>query len=274
MKLGPLDFGGVVANVFSLLFRNVGHYLILAFALAYPMHFTGAFLNFLLQDSAGTINATATALSGAVNVLVLVLAGAILDACLTHSIAKQYIEEYTSIGETLHRVGSRLGAILASTIIVWVVSASGFSLILIPLVLAPEGGHSAVILVFLIGAAWFIPFLILFLTFIVYIPALMLEDLGPIRALKRAAFLMRGLKLRTFGVLFVIQLLTQALSIPFVVLFVMFQGQGAQYVNLFLAPLVASAWSLLRAAVIVVTYFDGRVRREGFGIQNLVELFE
>lgn len=119
-------------------------------------------------------------------------------------------------------------------------------------------------------------FVMIWLMFMVYLsePALVVEDLGPVAAMKRAMQLIRGNWWRFFGVLLVmglittmLQSLTTGLSAWLLILlfprYEMFiSGTLNTVITVFLTP--------LNYIVIVLFYFDVRVRNEQFDLYFLL----
>jgi hypothetical protein len=272
VKLGPLDFGGVVANSFTLLFRNAGHYLLLAVLVGVPVYFLTNLAQILVQKS-GEANDPVIALVGiGINVVGTLAASTFLPGCMAHSVAKHYLEEPVSIRDSLSKALFKLHIIIGATFLMWFVCFAGF-LLFIP---AAAAGPNYLVIAFIILFAWAIPAVVLFFSFFVYVPSILIENTGPVEALKRSWFLMKGIRLRTFGVMFVVALLFGMLGAPFQVVatILTLQGGPGELITLTGGTAVQSANSLVLAAIVVVTYFDARVRREGFGLKNLAELFE
>ncbi len=110
------------------------------------------------------------------------------------------------------------------------------------------------------------------------VPALLVEGIGPVRAMRRSWNLVRGSWWRTFGILIVTVILEIVLYLVFLALF---QGIAAIIPGVgddLRSALSAAATTLVDAligplAAIVVTllYFDLRVRNEGYDLDQLAQ---
>jgi uncharacterized membrane protein YfcA len=112
----------------------------------------------------------------------------------------------------------------------------------------------------------------------VYVPAIIVEDAGIISSLTRSRFLMDGIKARTFGVLFIMRfaggIIGGLIGGIGAAVALSTKSSGMQIPFAAALSMVQAFFMVLTAAIEVVTYFDGRVRRENFGIENLAELFD
>ena len=109
-------------------------------------------------------------------------------------------------------------------------------------------------------------------------PALLFEDTGPVRALKRSFGLVRGSWWRVLGVLMVGVLLVSILSgiLQGILTFIPAALADGNEVVLALTAVVAGTVAVtlttpFTAAVFALVYFDQRVRREGFDLELLAQ---
>lgn len=149
---------------------------------------------------------------------------------------------------------SLVGAVIGSTTVMAVLMVLGFA---VPGILA--------------GVIW------LSLTFLM-VPALVVEDLGPIRALRRANELAKGGRIRVCAtaILAYLVMILPTIGLPFVLGMgpMLWNPQAAGQVStvqLYLYEVVmigASAFTTpFMVATMVFTYYDRRVRREGYDVE-------
>lgn len=156
---------------------------------------------------------------------------------------------------------SLVGALIGSTVVMTVLMGLGFA---VPGVVA--------------GVVW------LSLTFLIA-PALVIEKLGPVKALRRANELAKGGRLRVCAtsILAYLVMLLPTLGLPFVL------GMGAMLwspqaagqvstIQLYIYEVVMIGVSAITTpfmvAAMVFTYYDRRVRREGFDVELASESVE
>jgi hypothetical protein len=116
-----------------------------------------------------------------------------------------------------------------------------------------------------------IPALILYVMWFVAIPVCVVEQLGPFRSLGRSRQLTKGHRWKILGLLLVI--LIPAFIVGAIVggITVVFVGATlGQIVNL----IWSAAWTAFLAIVLVVTYHDLRVAKEGVDTEQIAAVFE
>ena len=181
------------------------------------------------------------------------IAGLLATGATFKALAEAYLSHPPSAGESLRYAARRLHSLLWLTILFSLVVAIGTLLLIIP------GIYLGVSLA-------------------VVIPALMLENLKGGKALRRSYGLVRGRWWPTFGVVILGWFLIPAIvggiiGFAFQVALVATVDSPTAVVGLStLGQVLSSVFTTaLQAAVIVVLYFDLRVRKEGFDLQLLAE---
>jgi glycerophosphoryl diester phosphodiesterase family protein len=108
------------------------------------------------------------------------------------------------------------------------------------------------------------------------LPAIFAEDAGPVRALGRSFQLVKGEWWRTLGILILLELLIgilgAALGGVFSVLFTVIPGlslAARQVLSQVASSLVTAVISPIPALTITLLYFDLRVRKEGYDLEEL-----
>jgi hypothetical protein len=134
------------------------------------------------------------------------------------------------------------------------------------------------VLVALGTVALIVPGVWLFVSYSVAVPALLLERIGPVKALRRSFRLVRGRWWPTAGVLLVGYLLIGilgALATGVIMLVPALVAEGNTLVGAFGAVVGGTVGSVLTtpysAAVVARLYFDLRVRKEGLDLQLIAE---
>lgn len=127
-----------------------------------------------------------------------------------------------------------------------------------------------------IGGIVAIPLMIwIYILFVFSNEAVIVENVGPIKAIRRSIALAKGNRDggRIFGTLLVAGLIIGAIGIGVGMLAAGLTAQGPQ--NFTLAQGITEFWALLAApfstAVVVVLYFDQRIRREGFDLALMAQ---
>jgi hypothetical protein len=177
-------------------------------------------------------------------------------------------------GDVLRSTLSRYGALLGATVLLGLV---GITVLAVPLALiiggiASDAGQFIAIGGFLMVVA--VPLMIwLLVRLSLAYPAIVMERVGPVAALKRSWELVGGRWWRVFGTVLLAQIITgivaQIAAFPFSLpgqlfggLFaVVFLALGTTLSAIVTTPLVANAQTLL--------YYDGRIRSEGYDLELL-----
>lgn len=191
----------------------------------------------------------AQALLAAVSLVVTLLTTA---ACVK-AVSDVYLDHPTSFGASLRFAVRRLPALLVMEMLLVLGLIAGFVALIVP-------------------GIW------LYAAWSVASPALLIERVGPARALGRSSGLVRGRWWPTAGVLLVSVIMVAVVSGAFQALLVAVASLPSQP-SLLLAVIVAVASGTVStiiaqpfsAAVITMLYYDLRVRSEGYDLQLLAE---
>ncbi len=187
---------------------------------------------------------------GAVTVLLTLLLTALATAACTRAVADGYLGEPTSWRASLRFALRKLLPVIAVSILVVVLAVLS--------------------LVGVIVAAIYVG-----VRLALSAPALLIEDLGPIAALKRSWRLVKDRWWVTFGVFVISSLLVALLAglIQLLLLAPLLADSDNELLGGVLTALgaiVANVFTLpIQAAVITILYFDLRVRKEGFDLELL-----
>lgn len=179
------------------------------------------------------------------------IAVALVYAALAVAVSRYYLGRTVTVGDAYACVMPRLGSLLATWLLVFVVVAIGAMLCVIP------GIYLAVVLAF----AW---------------PLVVLEDRSPTDAMSRSAELVRGYWGRVFVTMLLLSLIVVviqwAITAPVNLIGQAVFGGGA--LSLGVAQLVSVLVQMivlpLSVTGLVVLYYDLRVRKEAFDLQLLM----
>ena len=263
LPLHPMSIGDVLDGAFKLLKANARTLLLVVAAFVVPIQLVSAFVvrdqvstgfldvlsdptiaesqaDFSLGDAAGSI---ITVLLGLVTTPL--IAGAVSRVC-----AASYLGQPIGPGDALKGTLRRLPALLAAAFLVLLAQGLGFLLCILPGI-AVTVLYSAVT------------------------PALMIEDLGPVAAMRRSWRLLKPRFWPVLGIVALAWLIASFLGnllggIPSAVgalfggsLAWLWIGVGAVLASIVSAPITAIVDTLL--------YFDGRIRHEGFDLQVMAQ---
>ncbi|GAB3532928.1 glycerophosphoryl diester phosphodiesterase membrane domain-containing protein [Arthrobacter tecti] len=239
-----------------------------------------------------TVGLIASFLSvGSVLILLTSVGVLILQGVLIIPIARAVLNERTGFKALWKLAGRRilpllgLGAIL---FLIWAVSITILVVIFVGLALAMEQGSIAIIIIGTLAAiavaAW------LNVKWVMAPAALMLENVGPIAALRRSWTLTTGNWWRTFGILIltaiIVSVITQIVTMPISLIGVgfgsfttdpasfetgMFQSLPMLLILQSITAVFTAVGFAFQAGVTALLYVDLRIRREGFDIVLLRE---
>ncbi|HEX2078149.1 MAG TPA: hypothetical protein VHG08_10585 [Longimicrobium sp.] len=287
--LRPLGSGEILDGAFTLYRRNFPLFLATAgipsVVLLAAFRLLGRGL--VAAMAGGDPGALAAAALGGGFVVMVVSVGSALVMwnALTHQAAQAYTGRPASIADGL-RVGMRRALpLLGSTLIAFLglmLAAVGVSVVLmiVLLVFSVLGAAGAVVGALLTFLAWVAVFLAAFGVLFAVTPAIVVEGAGPLEAVERSFALSRDALGRVVGVLLVALLITYLPSVAVDWL----TGGFAQLMNPSVMPTpgtlmtrqllsiaVAAITTPFLVAVIVLLYFDRRVRTEALDVQMMAD---
>lgn len=257
-QLRPLSVGEMLDAGFRLFRHRFGTLVACVLVPIVPLTILGTIITASTDEGAFDVNAPAnesgTAIAGAiVGALVQSVGAALAVAACFKVISAAYLGERSSAGDSLRYALGRFLPLIATYIIVVLITIPGFILLLLP-------------------GIW------LTIKLCMAFPAVVFERAGPFRAVGRSWRLTRGNWWRVFGALFVVFLI--ALVINFALTAVL-GGTAASSDSIseiafaVLATLITLLTYVLTyplwAAVMTVIYYDLRVRHEAFDLQLLAQ---
>ena len=255
--LRPLAFGEVLDQAFGLYRRCFLPLLMISLVCSgLP-----TLLNLAIQARGGAMEMAGLAL---VTLVLSLLGGALANCASTFVVSEQYLGRTLEPAEALRRAWPRAGNIIATTLTVGFLTAIGFLLLIVPGIIAAAGFSLAV-------------------------TASALEGLASDAARKRSWELTRGFRWHMLGLMIVYGIVVWILVIGFGVLgtFLSGAGPGSDPATLAAAAtgapvLIASALGALVTlavnpilyCILIVAYYDLRVRKEAFDLDLLATTME
>ncbi len=266
LPLHPMSVGDVLDGSFKLLKANARTILIIVATIVIPVQLISAFavrdqvsIGFLNLLNDPTLaggdsgvdfgNAGVTIITG----LLTLLTGPFIAGAVSRVVAASYIGEVMGPAAALKITVRRFGALLAASILVFLVEAVGIVLCIVPGLLA-------------------------FALYTAVTPAVMIEEIGPIQAMRRSFRLLRPRMWAVLGIAVLARIIAVVLGnllggVPSVAATIL----GGSFAWLFLA--IGSILSSLVSAPVVaivatLLYFDGRIRNEGFDLQMMARDLE
>lgn len=188
--------------------------------------------------------------AGVVVLVLALLAMTLATAASTRLVADTYLAEPGTAGGSIRYAARRIWALLGATVVAAVATVAGFYACLVPGIW--------------LAVSWW-----------VFIPALLVEGIGPMASLRRSLVLTRNRFFSTAGALVAVILFQEVLSALFdLVGMIVLQsdpsGTGNIVVNSVLQGLATTLTLPVAAAAVVVWYFDLRVRSEGFDVWMMI----
>jgi hypothetical protein len=238
---GDFRVGRVFTQTFSVLSRNLLPFCIVTVIAALPYYF--------LLGADGRPAGAMTAGRAGVTILWFILAlllNALSQAVILYAAFEDMRGRPVNMMESLRIGFGRILPVLGTAIVVGVLTMLG-------------------------GIALVIPAFIVMTMLFVAIPACVVERLGPVKSAGRSAALTKGYRWRVFGlwISFMIVLgIVQSVSV----------GIGSAIGGVFVAQLILLLWNAVyiafSATLVVVTYRDLRVAKEGVDTDQIAAVFD
>lgn len=285
IPLRPLTLGDIFSGTMGTIRGNPGATLglsaLVALIVAVPAVLTTLALSgadLTATDDSGTTINLGTQLSSSVTAIYTVIAGIFLTGMLTAVVAEAVLGRRISIGETWHKVRGRLLPLLGMTLLVALAAVVVVAVVtgIIVLLAVTSGAIVAVPVGILLGIGTLVLIIWAAVKISLASPALVLERVGPITALRRSWSLSKGQWWRIFGISLLAQVIVATISnivqLPGVVLLgATAADSGAPSVGAVIAvELVSVVVSALTApftsGVTALLYLDQRIRKEALDV--------
>jgi hypothetical protein len=198
----------------------------------------------------------------------------IATAAMTRAVGDIYMGATATVGGAYGAVGRRLGSVVAVALLLFLTGvglfAVGFGLAIGALY--AFGSSGAALLIVLIPALIFVV-IVVYTRWLFAAPIVILERVGARAALRRSWQLVRGSTPRVLGITLLVGLITGILSAIVSALLGVVTQFGDENVRLILSQLASLIVAVLiqpiSFIVVVLLYYDLRIRREAFDIEML-----
>jgi hypothetical protein len=198
----------------------------------------------------------------------------IATAAMTRAVADVYLDQPATVGGAYRAVGRRIGAVVGVAAILLGVGVALFAMAfgLFFGALYAFGQSGAALLIVLVPAVVFAAILI-YTRWLFAAPIVILERVGARAALRRSWQLVRGTTPRVFGITLLVGVITGILSAIVGALLGVATQFGDESVRLilnqFATLVVAVLIQPISFIVVVLLYYDLRIRKEAFDIEML-----
>jgi MFS family permease len=195
------------------------------------------------------------------------------SAALTVAISQRYLGRPETVPDAYARGVQALPRLLLSAVVIVLLFIGAVIVVSIALAVLTAIGLRVVAVIlgfvcFFVGLPW------AFLSLAFVVPAIVIDGLGPIEGIRRSFGLIDKARLRTFGLYLLAGVIWIVVAVIFSVVFLAaFIAEPTTRAVLQTAADVASATfgSALLTGVIVLLYYDQRVRKEAFDLQLAAE---
>jgi hypothetical protein len=285
--LRPLSFGEILDGAFTLYRRNFVTFILTALIPTAAIAVAVTLLGGGMMAAAGGGESLVGAILGAGLIIGLVAFVAMLMmwGALTREASQAYTGQPTSVGDGLQAGLRAILPLLGSGILAFIAImlaglGVGLGLTLLVGVLAALGGATAVLGVLVAFLGWFAFLLAAIAVLFAVTPAVVVENAGPVEALERSYKLAREALPRVIGLMCVTVLITYLPSMAVMAM----TGGFATMMNPEVVPSTSQfvtqqllGWAVgvlttpFMVSVVVLLYFDRRVRTEALDVQMMAD---
>ncbi|MBJ7593727.1 MAG: glycerophosphoryl diester phosphodiesterase membrane domain-containing protein [Candidatus Dormibacteraeota bacterium] len=198
----------------------------------------------------------------------------IATAAMTRAVGDIYLDQPASLGSAYRAVGQRLGAVVGVSMLLFGfgILLFGVSFGLVAGAVYAFGSGGSALLILVLPAAVFAAIL-MYTRWLFATPIVMLERARPVAALRRSWRLVRGTTPRVFGITILVGLITGILGAivgGLINVLTQFGDVGMRLLLTQLASLVVAVLiQPISFIVVVLLYYDLRIRKEAFDIEML-----
>lgn len=288
LVLRPMNLGDLLDGAFKLFVRNWRTVLIVSGVFLAPLYLLtswlqrdlyGGTLLDMLSDPATTQQfmeggGIGEDLAALVTTMSTVLVLPFIAGAVSKVVAASYLGEQLDAGPALRAAGRRWWALVASRVLVYLCEALPFLLATAVLVAGIVTQTTALIVVGVVAMIAAIPAALLMMAlFVATAPAIVVENLGAVRGMRRSAGLMRPRLLAVLLAAVVAGVLASLLSgilggIPATL--GLFFGDRFGWIVVAFGSLVGGLLTTPFVAIVAtLIYFDGRIRHEAFDLQAM-----
>ncbi len=198
----------------------------------------------------------------------------IATAAMTRAVGDIYLDQPASLGSAYSAVGQRLGSVVGVSMLLF-----GFGILLFAVAFGVVAGtvyalgsSGAAVLIIVLPVVIFL-MILMYTRWLFAAPIVMLERARPVAALRRSWQLVRGSTPRVFGITLLVGLITGILGAIVGALLNVLTQFGDETIRLLLTQLASLIVAILiqpiSFIVVVLLYYDLRIRKEAFDIEML-----
>lgn len=295
-RFRPMSFSDIIDEAFDLYKSNFVLLVGIGAVFYVPLQFLGGMIStsmagaFRTSATTNTVDWARIGMLGVPGVALCVLyvvAYAAVTGAFTYAISQRYLEERTSIAASYRfirrRVWRILLALLVSMVAVTAPMTIGIFVVALAAGLASQSVSSfpvwATVIGVLVGAVVAIAGIVFSVGLAFRLPfvttALVLEGLRPVAAMKRSWALANGHVGRVFGILFVTSLVVAIIAsiitgpVQYIVAMFLKDSIVGTAVQSGVSAIASALLEPITAIVLVLLYYDLRIRKEGFDLQML-----
>jgi hypothetical protein len=224
-------------------FRLLRDHFVLLFTISASLNIPFALLGEFFSSTLATNPGLAFVVSG-VSVLVILAIGPIIGAASTYAIGEVYLGREATVADSFRKGLQILLPLLGTSILSAIAVMGGLVLLVLPGIWVALG-------------------------VIVLSQVMVLEGVFGTAALSRCFELMKGQRLRAFGILFLVLIIQAVIGAG-----VGFVAGAIPIAGSLVSGIVAAVGGAYTAAVSVVLYFDIRCRKEAFEIEQLARIVD
>jgi hypothetical protein len=262
LPLHPMTLSDILDGAFKLLKANWRTVLLITAAFVVPLHLIAAFVQRNLYGGRSLFDAVnnptlqstssdnARFVVAGVVALVSLLVTPFVAGAISKVVAASYLGGEETVGSALRATGRRAWALLGAWILVHILEVIG-------------------------GLLCILPGLVVMATFVAVAPAIVIEELGPIRGMRRSARLLWPRLFPVMGIALVAGFLANVVgnvlgTVPsFAALAIGLKyGWPLLAAGSILSALITTPFVAIVATLI---YFDGRIRQEGFDLELMAD---
>jgi hypothetical protein len=302
-RLRPRDMVGILDQSFRVYRRHFLTFLAIIAVVHVPVNLIVQAINVAFQGTATDLRDSSSITSRQIEsgefsqtlVTIFVLAGALIiigvaggllqylsQGALTSAIADSYLDRPVTFGGAYRQMVAHMGPLLGLIGLQILIGLAAFVPPFLPLLLLlgapdnPGAAGGAICLMFPLLFVAVIAYLYVNIRLTVIVPAVMVESLGPVQAMRRSWRLVEGYWWRTFALTIILGLMEWVVSIGpagavigAVTLFTRnFDQVLIQALSGGITVLTTMFFVPLQLAAVTLYYFDLRVRKEGFDLET------
>ena len=198
----------------------------------------------------------------------------IATAAMTRAVGDVYLDQPATVGGAYRAVGRRVGAVVGVAVLLFLTGVGLFAAAfgLVVGAIYAFGANGAALLIVIVPVMIFVVILV-YTRWLFAAPIVILERVGARAALRRSWQLVRGSTARVFGISLLVGLITGILAAIVGALLTVVTGFGDENLRLILNQLASLILAVLiqpiSFIVVVLLYYDLRIRREAFDIEML-----